>query len=620
MRRIAILGAALGLALGACSSGADGKNGNNGRSELVKVAPEPAGANCAAGGFAIEQGLDANGNGVLDSNEINAAETVYVCNGVAASGMSGTNGEYVLVSVSTEPAGANCQYGGERIDSGFDSNGDGTLEAGEISSTRYVCDGNLLPGYHFGDVYVDLPGDVVQLDGVTTLVGNLYVSGSVPPGTALAFDTLAEVSGEIVINSSSGCCDRSARGTGGCCGRGVPARNTGDSNPSGLTSVSFPSLLTAAEIIADDSDSLADLELPALTRVDYLEVENNGLLETLNLAGLQSAPVGIYVSSDGLRALSLPALTSVGNLQVRNVNAMTSFSAPALVKAGTLQTVNMDELTSIHLDALAQADTLGLGGPLVTTLVMPALTQAGTLGISSGALTSISLSALASVQLLDIESNALLTSLSLPALRNAYRLVVANNPELDTCVVYAINAALTAPLVNDQIDASGDLPSDDDCVSPPATETIALDGIADTLVIDGDYLDFDDAEAACEQLGTGAHLFWFENAGEIATLIAAMQNSWLPSDNGLWYGYTDATDANVGTTTTEGTWVPLSGDAAFNPVVPGATQYGFWVGGEPNGGTTENCLQQEGNGRFNDLTCSSALPSLCRIPAAPSRR
>ena len=76
---------------------------------LVKTTTEAAGANCATGGVRLDYGLDANTNNTLDANEIVAALTKYICNGVVgsqgiqgmagaagAAGMAGTNGEIVL--------------------------------------------------------------------------------------------------------------------------------------------------------------------------------------------------------------------------------------------------------------------------------------------------------------------------------------------------------------------------------------------------------------------------------------------------------------------------------------------------------------------------------------------
>jgi len=73
--------------------GVQGTAGANGLNSLTKTSTEPAGANCAAGGIKIEIGVDVNGNGNLDANEIITAQTKYVCNGTTgATGATGPQG------------------------------------------------------------------------------------------------------------------------------------------------------------------------------------------------------------------------------------------------------------------------------------------------------------------------------------------------------------------------------------------------------------------------------------------------------------------------------------------------------------------------------------------------
>lgn len=56
-------------------------------------------------------------------------------------GTNGTNGVSSLVALADEPAGSNCSSGGIKITTGGDDNGNGTLDAGEIDNTQYVCGG-----------------------------------------------------------------------------------------------------------------------------------------------------------------------------------------------------------------------------------------------------------------------------------------------------------------------------------------------------------------------------------------------------------------------------------------------------------------------------------------------
>ncbi len=157
-------------------------DGNDGARALIAVTAEPAGLNCAAGGQRLVSGTDENGDGVLTGVEIQ--DTTFVCNAInnlvavtnliagtsticpnggsrievgldtnsngaldtaeisqTSYSCSGTNGAASLVSVTPEAAGANCVNGGQRVASGVDTNANGTLDAPEVTTTAYVCDG-----------------------------------------------------------------------------------------------------------------------------------------------------------------------------------------------------------------------------------------------------------------------------------------------------------------------------------------------------------------------------------------------------------------------------------------------------------------------------------------------
>jgi hypothetical protein len=105
-------------------------NGSSGLNNLIRITDEPAGANCANGGYKIDSGLDLNKNGTLGDSEV--TQTVYLCNA--------SNGLNSLINVGTEPAGSNCESGGYKIESGLDLNNDGLLNQSEITKTVYQCD------------------------------------------------------------------------------------------------------------------------------------------------------------------------------------------------------------------------------------------------------------------------------------------------------------------------------------------------------------------------------------------------------------------------------------------------------------------------------------------------
>lgn len=115
-------------------NGLNGSDGANGLNTLTSIISEAAGANCATAGLKLTSGPDADSNGVLSPLEVTT--TSYICNG--ASGLNGLNS---LTVSATEPAGANCATGGTKVTSGLDTNSDGSLGTGEVTSTSYVCTG-----------------------------------------------------------------------------------------------------------------------------------------------------------------------------------------------------------------------------------------------------------------------------------------------------------------------------------------------------------------------------------------------------------------------------------------------------------------------------------------------
>jgi hypothetical protein len=102
--------------------------GEDGFNALLDIEAEPPGPNCSAGGQRATRGLDSNRDGTLDPSEID--EVSFLCNPIQH-----------LVRTATVGPGAECATGGVRIDTGLDTDGSGTLEPTEATATRFVCDG-----------------------------------------------------------------------------------------------------------------------------------------------------------------------------------------------------------------------------------------------------------------------------------------------------------------------------------------------------------------------------------------------------------------------------------------------------------------------------------------------
>ena len=77
----------------------EGKPGVDGRDSMVELTDEDPGDNCRRGGMRVDAGLDVNGNGLLDPDEV--SETEYVCNG--RDGRDGQDGTLDLNCAVTKP-------------------------------------------------------------------------------------------------------------------------------------------------------------------------------------------------------------------------------------------------------------------------------------------------------------------------------------------------------------------------------------------------------------------------------------------------------------------------------------------------------------------------------------
>lgn len=123
--------------------GAAGEDGEDGLNALVRLEEEAPGENCEFGGTAIMVGLDEDGDGTLDASEILTTE--YVCDGANGAdgedGVDGSDGLDVLIRIEDLPAGSECSNGGIEILVGYDRDGDGYLDDGEVTDRGVVCDG-----------------------------------------------------------------------------------------------------------------------------------------------------------------------------------------------------------------------------------------------------------------------------------------------------------------------------------------------------------------------------------------------------------------------------------------------------------------------------------------------
>lgn len=206
-RQFTILGLGWFVLGAACS--------NNMSGALVAIEEVSPGKNCESGGTRVRAGADDNGDGKLDDSEVD--DTTYVCNGDSGSGEpgepgatgdtgpkgrnaskgdpgdtgpsgpsgdtgakgqkgdagptgpEGATGPSALILTSTEPSGANCAFGGTKVEVGLDADRDGTLDTSEVDGdqTRYICNGAPggagVAGFRLVSKYVAPGGPIAEI-------------------------------------------------------------------------------------------------------------------------------------------------------------------------------------------------------------------------------------------------------------------------------------------------------------------------------------------------------------------------------------------------------------------------------------------------------------------------
>jgi hypothetical protein len=354
-----------------------------------------------------------------------------------------------MSSVEREQPGTQCPAGGQRILTGIDANGDGILEANEVTQVAYVCNGqsavtcttlegsvvihNSLDWANLvaagctritGTLEIDAQGaHVLGAPSPLVAVGSLVVSNNNDVLTTLDFPALTTVAGDLMF----------------------------ESNPPevALQRVSFPSLATVGGTLWVTGSLLTELSFPSLTSVggDF-NLLSNAALARLDLPALATVGGRLWIEdSSSLTSLSgMPRLTSLGGLLLWNAAALTDISLPALTTAGALEATYVDSLarfdasalvtvasvnlqapalTDVSLTALTEVtDFLYLTPPVLQGLALPALRSAGQLSIyPASSLATVDLSALETVGDLDLSMyvgggvcQSVLTDLSLPNL------------------------------------------------------------------------------------------------------------------------------------------------------------------------------------------------------------
>jgi hypothetical protein len=425
---------------------------------VTRSAAEAPGSNCALGGTRVDAGRDANGNHVLDDAEV--LDTAFVCNAASPAPPA------VLSVVVSEPPDATCPFGGSEIRSGPDLDGNGTLDAGEISVVRHVCETQALPGFTIAS-----DADLQLFDRASVVKGDVTVQSS-----TLDFVSLdaGKILGSIVVTQNPKLTGLSIERSFGGLSVTVSGNVIVTDNPV-LTSIQIGddlastagSRITGSMIVArNPSLASAVFGLNDLAEVDgNLTFEANDSLTELDLGGLRFVGGDFWLKGNaklGQGGQTFIAATTVGG----TVN---------LVGPGPVNVVNM-----VNLQAAGGVQLIGVNGG---SLLAPRLRAVfGDVAVSNnpfggfqfqellaigGSLTIAGNAAIASLlarfpalehvgTTLAIESNPALAVLELGALRSARDVFVVDDPKLPTCAVQKLVAQLSPPPTSVSITGTDD--------------------------------------------------------------------------------------------------------------------------------------------------------------------
>ena len=288
-------------------------------------------------------------------------------------------GVSTLVRVDPEPEGANCANGGVVVHTGRDANQNGQVDDDEIDASQFVCsgdDGLRCEGEPSltGVVTVFDTPDLAQLTDATCIDGDLVIAGL--PDGALPDLPLVRVTGGITIAGNAKL--RSLGGLGRVTELGGPYAVQGNDE---LVDVSALGVLARApSVILVGNDALVDLAgLEAWVDIEHhVTISNNGSLTSLHgLEGLLGSTGVLNIK--GNRSLSsLAALEHLRSVAVLEISGNPELSA---LELGDLEKVNVTlvannnaALTAVALPSLATASGIQLSNnPALATVDLPSL-------------------------------------------------------------------------------------------------------------------------------------------------------------------------------------------------------------------------------------------------------
>ncbi|HEX3760079.1 MAG TPA: hypothetical protein VHW23_15290, partial [Kofleriaceae bacterium] len=335
---------------------------------VVRLVAEPGGgAHCELDGTAVQTGHDRNGNGVLDDDEVEYID--YLC------------GEALLSRITAAPPDARCPAGGVAFQAGRDRNHDGLLGDGEVEQTDVTC-GDVVPR----DVAITSADDAAALANIEVIAGALTVDGTAVADLTLS--RLVRVNGALRITNNAALGHialPSLQGVGG----GLVLAGNGR-----LAAVELAQLQRAGSLTVDGT-GLTDLTgLPVLTQVDGdVEIADNAALIAL-AAPLREIGGGLDVHGNAqLAELALPISDAVAAVRIADNPQLRSVELPAadgflFSPFGDVAISSNPQLARVALRATgAAAITIADNPELASVIVQAAQVRGDVVVRGNGALT-----------------------------------------------------------------------------------------------------------------------------------------------------------------------------------------------------------------------------------------
>lgn len=251
-----------------------------------------------------------------------SAVTTSIAGPPGEKGDPGDPGLTALVATSEEPAGANCEFGGTRIDTGVDTNANNVLDANEVQNTTYVCNASAPAGDTlYGSVTIENSRQLREYLSYKHITGTLTVRAEI--GETIEFPALETV-GELLVQGG---------------------------DPELQTSVSFPRLMRVRTRVivggaVDPEIGLVSFTAPLLEEVGSLNLSAR-TLQFFDLDSLHTIHDLLSLSQlqFDLSIANFPSLTSAQDVKVYRCMGLTCAESQAICDA-----VNPESCTAEEFD------------------------------------------------------------------------------------------------------------------------------------------------------------------------------------------------------------------------------------------------------------------------------